>query len=110
MFNIRLKELRENKRLSQQQLAKALGVAQGTVGNWESGIREPNFDTAKRIAAFFGVTVSYLLGDSEKQTLDEELKGIDFALLDGTKRLTKKKKEALLSYLRFLEQEEEKEE
>ena len=110
MFKNRLKELRENKHMSQQQLANKLGVAQGTVGNWESGIREPNFNTAKKIASYFGVTVSYLLGETEKRTLDEELDGVDFALRDGTKRLTKKKKEALLSYLRFLEQEEEKEE
>jgi repressor LexA len=62
MFAEKLKSLREKRRMSQVALARALGVAQGTVGNWESGIREPNFAMTARIAEFFDVTVGYLLG------------------------------------------------
>jgi len=64
MFQIVLKELRESRRLSQASFAKEIGVTQGTVGNWESGIREPNFDTVKSIANYFGVSVDKLLGNS----------------------------------------------
>lgn len=108
MFRSRLKELRESKGLSQKALAAILSVSQGTIGNWESGIREPNFEMVQRLADYFRVTTDYLLGISDKRTLNEELDEVEFALRDGTKRLTRKKKEALLSYLRFLEQEEEK--
>lgn len=63
MFSIRLKELREkNGYKSQQAFADAFGVAQSTVGGWESGKREPNLETTKRIAAFFNVSIDYLLG------------------------------------------------
>lgn len=65
MFRVRLRELREAAGFkSQQAFADAFGVAQSTVGNWEAGKREPNFETAIRLAQFFGVSVdSLLLGE-----------------------------------------------
>lgn len=62
MFQQRLKELREAKGFnSQQSFADAFGVAQSTVGGWESGAREPNHETTKKLAQFFNVPVDYLL-------------------------------------------------
>ena len=53
MFQIRLRELREAAGYkSQQSFADAFGVAQSTVGNWEAGKREPNYETTKRLARF----------------------------------------------------------
>jgi len=67
MFQTRLKELREAAGYkSQQALADALGTSQSTVGNWESGRRNPRHKTAIRLAQFFGVSVDYLLGLEEK--------------------------------------------
>ena len=63
MFRLRLRELRERAGFSSQQsFADAFGVAQSTVGGWESGKREPNYETTKRLATFFHVTIDYLLG------------------------------------------------
>ena len=62
MFRIRLKELRERAGYSQYSFAEKFGVAQSTVGSWEAGKREPNFNTMQRLADFFGVSVDYLLG------------------------------------------------
>lgn len=64
MFKIKLKELREKSNLSQQKFADALGISQGTVGNWESGIREPNFKTMNKIAAFFNVSIDELINNN----------------------------------------------
>lgn len=68
MFRIKLKELRENAGLSQSRFAEQFGVAQSTVGNWESGTREPNLETIKRIAIFFGVSLDYLFGNTDNPT------------------------------------------
>ncbi|MBQ6846803.1 MAG: LexA family transcriptional regulator [Oscillospiraceae bacterium] len=65
MFRIQLKKLREVKGVSQSKLASDFGISQGTVGNWESGIREPNFETISKLAIYFNVSVDYLLGNSE---------------------------------------------
>ncbi len=62
MFHMRLKELREARSMSQYALAKELGISQSTVGNWESGIRQPKTEVLERIAEYFRVSVDYLLG------------------------------------------------
>lgn len=67
MFQIRLKELREEMGISQYEFARRLGVAQSTVGGWESGKREPSFDTLKKIAEFFNTSVDYLLGRTNQR-------------------------------------------
>ena len=71
MFQTRLKELREAAGYkSQQSFADAFGVAQSTVGNWEAGKREPNYETTIRLAQFFKVPVGYLLGIEESGAED----------------------------------------
>lgn len=67
MFPKRLKLLREEKGLSQVELASFLGVAQGTIGNWETAKRQPDFEMADRIADFFDVSLGYLLGSEEER-------------------------------------------
>ena len=61
-FNQKLKELREEKKLLQKQLASELGVSQVTIARWETGSREPSFDDLIKIAKYFGVTTDYILG------------------------------------------------
>lgn len=62
MFNLKLKQLREAKNISQKQLASILLVSQSTVGNWEAGTREPSFEMVEALADFFNVSIDYLLG------------------------------------------------
>lgn len=66
MEKIRLKELREEKGLSQMQLAKEIGVKQQTISNYEAGEREPDIRTIKKLCKFFNVTAGYLLGIEEE--------------------------------------------
>lgn len=61
MFSLRLKELRQSRNLSQKELAEILKVSTGTVGNWEVGLREPDFQTLTKIADMFNVSCDYLL-------------------------------------------------
>ena len=62
MFRIRLKELRDSKRMSQAKLVKAIGVSQSTVGMWENGKNHPEHNTLLKIAEYFEVPVDYLVG------------------------------------------------
>lgn len=61
-FNTVLSDLRKNRNLSQRALSDALGLSHSTIGMYESGQREPNFETLKKIASFFNVSIDYLLG------------------------------------------------
>jgi len=62
IFKERLKELRIEKSLEQKELAAILHVSKSTVSAWEVGRNQPSYEVLGDIAAFFDVTVDYLLG------------------------------------------------
>ena len=64
-FGQTLKRLRIDNRLSQRQLGEALGVCNQTVSFWETGSREPDLDTVRKIAEYFDVSCDFLLGRSQ---------------------------------------------
>ena len=57
-----LKELRQEKGLSQRELAKLTGLSYSAIGHWETGRNEPTVYVLKIFSKFFGVTTDYLLG------------------------------------------------
>lgn len=57
-----IKELRIEKGLSQQQLAKQIGVSQKAIDYWERAVNEPKASYIVRLADFFDVSADYLLG------------------------------------------------
>jgi transcriptional regulator with XRE-family HTH domain len=83
----RLKELRESRGLSQEQLAKIIGVDRTTIVKYETGASRPT-RYLKRIAHYFNVTTDYLLGNEEITPkkgyyLDNETAEIANALKEG---------------------------
>lgn len=61
-FGIVLKQLRIEKGISQRRLGEIMGVSNQTVSTWETGFREPDFNTLIKIAEYFNVSVGFLLG------------------------------------------------
>ncbi len=62
MFSTILRALREEKGLSQKELADVLGVSRPAITKYERIERQPDFKTVEQIADFFNVSVDYLLG------------------------------------------------
>ncbi|WP_249629124.1 helix-turn-helix domain-containing protein [Streptococcus uberis] len=60
----RIKELRQERGLTQTQLANLVNAHKGSVCNWEKR-NNPNPERAKVLAEYFGVSVKYLLGKSD---------------------------------------------
>ena len=58
----RLKELRKEKKLTQEELAGEIGVSKITILRWENGESQIKPDKAQALADYFGVSVGYLLG------------------------------------------------
>ena len=58
----RIKELREEKGLSQKELAKELSVTQTTISKWEQDIRNPDIYTIVKMCKLFNVSADYFLG------------------------------------------------
>ncbi len=62
LFYSRLRQLREQHRLSQKDLAAFLGVTRQAIASYELGKREPGFNTLIKLADYFNVSADYLLG------------------------------------------------
>lgn len=67
IFPTRLRELMEKGKISQPQLAAAVGVQRQTISNYACGQSSPDWETLVRIAEFFDVSSDYLLGISDVQ-------------------------------------------
>ena len=61
-FAERLKELRLENNLSQDQLAKKVGLSHTAIGYWELGKRVPGIDAVVVLAKFFKVSLEYMVG------------------------------------------------
>ena len=61
-FGQRLKDLRNTRGISQNELSKHIGVSKSSVNMYERDEREPGFETLEAIADFFNVNMDYLLG------------------------------------------------
>ena len=61
-FSETLRNLIEERNLTQKQIALDLSITQSTLGGYVQGTREPDFETLKLLARYFQVTTDYLLG------------------------------------------------
>ncbi|EUJ46208.1 helix-turn-helix transcriptional regulator [Listeria fleischmannii] len=72
MLSNKMKYLRERNNLYQKDIAAKVGVARTTYAMYEQGKREPDFETLKKIANYFDVSIDYLL-DNEPPTESNSL-------------------------------------
>lgn len=108
-FGIRLCSLRKQDNMTQLQLADALGVKKSTIGMWENGKREPDFETLEAIADFFNVPISTffpadpLAKDTNAPIKEEQdLTPFEHEVLPMLRRLTEDQQRSFLDYLKFL--------
>lgn len=57
----KIKELRKEKRMTQQELARLTGINRITIGNYERGNRVPNIERIKPIAKILNVDANYFI-------------------------------------------------
>ncbi len=89
-FNEKLQQLRKQKGLTQDELARELYVSRAAVSKWESGRGYPGIDSLKAIAAFFSVTVDELLSGEQvlhiaqidSRQKESHIRDMVFGLLD----------------------------
>lgn len=65
MFQERLYQLRRERGLSQEDLANQVGVSRQAVQKWESGAAQPGLDKLAALAAYFGVTLDWLVNGAD---------------------------------------------
>ncbi|MRI08111.1 helix-turn-helix domain-containing protein [Limosilactobacillus reuteri] len=67
MIGNTIRELRKEKKMSQSELGKFIGVSQTTVTAWETGRAEPSSTFISKLADLFNVSTDYLLGRSDNK-------------------------------------------
>lgn len=76
MFRIRLKQMRKEKGLTQEELAIKLGLGQSAINNYENTNREPEYSLLVKLADVLECSTDYLLGKSDNK---------DVNILEGNK-------------------------
>ena len=89
-FGKRLRELRKQKHLSQEELAKQLNISRSSIGMFEQGRRKPDFEMQEVFADYFNVNMDYLFGREDDP---------DIALVvEMMKTMSEKQKSHLIKY------------
>lgn len=110
----RIKEVRENKKLSQKEFADRIDMKRNSIAQIETGIRNPSDRTLKAICKEFGINYSWLkegIGEMESEfknsILDDlvreyDLDDTDRLILENYMKLDKEARKALSDYLKSL--------
>lgn len=73
----RLAQIRNEQKLSRAELAEKIGVVPETIARYERGDREPRSGELRKLASALGVSVAYLMGETERFDIDTNSKAID---------------------------------
>ena len=101
----RIRDLRKEHKLSQQELAKQLGVNQTAVSQWERGVTTPSSTVMVDLCKLWNVTPDFLLGlsDEKKASTLEQVDAKELQLLkDLVDQLTPDQQQELLRYGQYL--------
>lgn len=108
MLNNKLRMLREKLGLTQKEFANKFNMSDARYNQYETGKRQPDYDTLKNFADFFDVSIDYLLGRTslENATIDDEFQELlnDPELLVAFKdlsNLSESDKKEIINYIKF---------
>lgn len=78
MLGDRIKQLRMDIKVTQEQLARVLGKSKRSIAAYETNYRPPDIETLQRLADFFQVSMDYLAGRSKLRKQFEDVFDMDF--------------------------------
>jgi transcriptional regulator with XRE-family HTH domain len=102
-FYKRLKQLRKDTGKLQKEIAKDLGLARSTYVGYETGYREPDLETIKKIAEYYNCSIDYLLGMTNIKNNDEKKEYIIAVEYMKNNKITLKQLEKIISLIRTFE-------
>lgn len=111
MSNINLKKLREECKLTQEELANHLGLKRYNISDWEQERTQPDIESIKKLANYFNVSIDYLLGKSDVRNInnpDIDESSFKVAFYNEVEDLSDDMKEQVLDYVRYLRNKNKK--
>jgi transcriptional regulator with XRE-family HTH domain len=104
-FGERLRKAREDKGLSQSELADKAGFQPSAIAHFESGRRSPSFDNLRRIADALALTIDFLLG---RETEPRSAGPVAEQLFRDFARMTAKDQETVADIAKLLAEKDRK--
>lgn len=110
MISQRIRELRAEKKISQQDLSNQLFVSPQAISKWERDAATPNPEAIAKMAGIFGVSADYLLGltDQKETPAPMDGDGLSPGLADLIKQIPADRMPEVERYLRFQAKQGEK--
>lgn len=108
MFGDIFKELRLEKKLSQDKIAEDLDISQPLIAKWESHQSTPAPEMLDYIADYFNVSVDYLIGRSKYRNLEADNSELDNVLFSKAKDLTDDEKKTIISVINAIKKDIDK--
>ncbi len=76
-FGKRLKNLRKERDLTQQDIANVLGVGRATIAGYETKGKQPDYEKLNQLANYFNTSVDYLLGRTDVRNPEDKNKELE---------------------------------
>lgn len=95
----RIKELREARGMTQVRLSIELEVSQESVSAYEKGKCFPSYQSLLKLSEIFGASIDYIMGLSDKITIERKLEPLDEKILSMLYSLDSSKKERVVAYI-----------
>lgn len=108
MFGDIFKELRLEKKLSQEKIAEDLEISQPLIAKWESHQSTPSPEMLDYIADYFNVSVDYLIGRSKYRNLESDNSELDNTLFSKGKELNDDEKIIIINLMDLIKKDTDK--
>lgn len=78
MLGERLKKLRNERKITQEELGKIVNVTKVSISGYENGNRNPDTETLQKLADFFNVSTDFLLGRTDEPDVGKGVEDDEF--------------------------------
>ncbi|MBQ2998745.1 MAG: helix-turn-helix transcriptional regulator [Oscillospiraceae bacterium] len=95
----RIKKLREARGMTQIRLSIELEVSQETISAYEKEKYYPSYQSLLKLSEIFGASIDYIMGLSDKMTVERNLDMQEETILSMISSLDKNKKEKIIAYI-----------
>ncbi|MFC4598016.1 helix-turn-helix domain-containing protein [Cohnella hongkongensis] len=104
----RLRELRLQRKISQEEVARHIGITRSAYSHYEINNRQPVYDTLIKLASFFDVSLDYIIGGTEtRSSVDPTDSSATGDILTLLQRMNREQREQSLSLIEdFLNREQ----
>lgn len=95
----RLRQLRLERRLSQEEVARQVGITRSAYSHYEINNRHPVYETLMKLASYFNVTLDYIIGGNDTKRINRPIETQEDKILELFKSMDYEQRQLSLGLL-----------